>query len=153
MTKKLILISLASLIFSGCASVPMSNKVDSDQAKKFDPPTDGNAGIYLYRDNSFVGGILKKDVWIDNKCIGETAPGIFFYEEVDGDKEHKLSTESEFSPNDLMIYTKSGKNYYIQQYIKIGVFVGGANLEKVDEDEGMEEVSELEMATKGRCSN
>ena len=151
MFRRLIIIALVSSLFAGCASVPMESEAVSAKAKSFSPPTDGNAGLYIYR-SSGVGTTLKKDIWVDNKCIGESAPNVFFYEEVKGNAEHKISTESEFSPNDLLLNTESGKNYFIKQYIKIGVFVGGANLELVDEKEGKEDVSELEMAKKGTCS-
>lgn len=122
-----------------------------DIAKKFDSPSDENAGLYIYRSGSF-GGALKKDVWVDGKCIGETAPNVFFYEEVKGNEEHKVSTESEFSPNDLMINTEGGKNYFVRQYMKMGAFVGGAGLELVGDEEGKKEVAKLEMAKKGSCS-
>ena len=94
------------------------------------------------------GTALKKDIWIDNKCLGESAIKVFFYQDVKGNEEHKLSTESEFSPNVLVINTESGKNYFIRQYIKMGAFVGGANLELVDEEEGKKAVSKLDMAKK-----
>lgn len=147
MYKKLVLIAFASSLFAGCASVPMESAENSNIAKKFNPPSDGNAGLYIYRYGSF-GAALKKDVWVDGNCVGETAPNIFFYEEVLGDQEHKISTESEFSPNDLLVKTESGKNYFIQQYIKMGAFVGGAGVKKVDEKEGQEKVSKLKMAKK-----
>jgi hypothetical protein len=140
------------IVMTGCASVPMETAENNSIAKKFNPPSEGSSGLYIYR-NSFVGQALKKDIWVDGKCIGETAPDIFFYETVDGDTSHKVSTESEFSPNDLLIKVKSGMNYFIRQYIKMGIFVGGAGLELVDEEKGKEEVSELDMATKGTCSN
>ena len=140
------------IVMTGCASVPMETADKNSIAKKFNPPLEGSSGLYIYR-NSFVGKALKKDIWVDGKCIGETAPDIFFYETVDGDTNHKVSTESEFSPNDLLIKVKSGMNYFIPQYIKMGIFVGGAGLELVDEEKGKEEVSELDMATKGTCSN
>ena len=151
MLKKLVFIALVSSFLAGCASVPMESEAVSAKAKSFNPPTDGNAGLYLYR-SSGVGTALKKDIRVDNKCIGESAPNVFFYEEVKGNMEHKISTESEFSPNDLLLKTESGKNYFIKQFIKMGVFVGGANLELVDEGEGKKDVSELEMAIKGTCS-
>lgn len=151
MFRSLIIISLVSALFTGCATVPMESKVVSANAKSFSPPTDGNAGLYIYR-SSGVGAQLKKDIWIDNKCIGESAPNVFFYEKVKGNAEHKISTESEFSPNDLLLKTESGKNYFIKQYIKVGVFIGGAGLELIDEEEGKKDVSELEMAVKGICS-
>ena len=77
---------------------------------------------------------------------------MFFYEEILGGKEHKISTESEFSPNDLIIKTEDGKNYFVSQYIKLGVFVGGAGVELVDENVGKEIVSKLNLAKKGTCS-
>lgn len=115
-------------------------------------PTEGQAGLYLYRSSSVIGVSLKKDIWVDGNCIGETARGIFFYEEVKGDEEHDIATESEFSPNILKLRTESGKNYFIQQYIKPGVFVGGANLKVIDEATGKNEIQKLQLAEKGTCS-
>ena len=147
--------TIASLVFvailSGCASVSMESKERSDAAKKFSQPSAGSAGIYVFRSGSF-GGALKKDLWIDGKCVGESAPNVFFYEEVNGDAEHTLSTESEFSPNDLIVKAVAGINYFVRQYMKMGVFVGGAGLELIGEDEGKKEVSKLELAKKGTCS-
>ena len=120
-------------------------------AKKYEVPSGKNSGLYIYRSGSF-GGALKKDVWVDGECIGETAPNVFFYIEVAGDKEHKVSTESEFSPNDLLVKTESGKNYFVKQYMKMGVFVGGAGVELVDEGKGKSEVQKLKMAKTGNCS-
>ncbi len=151
MYKKLALAVLIISFLSGCASVPLESLEKSDMAKKYNQPSSGTAGLYIYRSGS-LGGALKKDIWVDGKCIGESAPNVFFYDEVQGDVEHTISTESEFSPNDLRITTVSGRNYFIRQYIKLGVFVGGAGLELVNEEEGKEEVSKLKLAVKGICS-
>ncbi len=148
---KLVLILLISTLFTGCASVPMESKELSDQVKQFNLPPADQSGLYIFRYGSF-GGALKKDVWVDGECIGETAPDTFFYVQVKGGKEHTISTESEFSPNDLKIYTDGGENYFIRQFIKFGIFVGGAGLELVDAQEGMDQVSELGLAKKGTCS-
>lgn len=129
----------------------MESKEKSELAKQYNSPSEGKSGLYVYRAGSF-GGALKKDVWLNGKCVGETAPNIFFYEEIEGNTEHKVSTESEFSPNDLLIKTESGKNYFGSQYIKMGVFVGGAGVELVDEKKGKKQVSKLDMAIKGTCS-
>lgn len=147
----LIVLALSVMFFSGCSTVPLEPKEMSESAKAFNAPPEGKAGLYVYRD-SFVGQALKKDIWIDKKCLGETSNGIFFYQSVDGNKEHKLSTESEFSENRLSLETKSGKNYYVKQYIKMGVFVGGAGLEVVEEDEAQKVISKLKMAKKGSCN-
>lgn len=145
------LIVTAALLFSGCASVEMASKEDSAKAKEFNPPSQGNAGVYVYRD-SFVGKALKKDIWIDSKCIGESAPDVFFYTEVEGGKTHNIDTESEFSPNTLEVLLEAGKNYFIRQFIKLGVFVGGAGLEQIPEEQGKKDIAKLEMAKPGNCS-
>lgn len=151
MFKKLFAVSTLSLLFAGCASVPMANKSLSVSAKQFNPPAQEKSGIYIFRD-SILGAALKKDLWVDGKCLGESASRVFFFTEVDGEKEHTIATESEFSPNTVTLFTKGGVNYYIRQYIKIGAFVGGANLEVVDPDVGQEAIKNLEMAEAGTCS-
>jgi len=151
MNKVLYLGVVCFLLLTGCASVEMAPKEESDLAKQFNPPSDGKAGVYVYRSDSHFGGALKKDVWINKKCIGETAKGVFFYHEVDGDKEHTISTESEFSPNDLLVKMKKGALYFFHQYIKFGLFVGGAGIEQKSETDGKKAVSTLSMAKKGKC--
>ncbi|MDF2181595.1 DUF2846 domain-containing protein [Neptuniibacter sp. CAU 1671] len=141
----------AALTLSGCASVDMASSADSAKAKEFNPPSEGNAGVYIYRD-SFVGKALKKDIWVNSNCLGESAPDVFFYTEVEGDKTHRIDTESEFSPNALEVMFEAGKNYFIRQFIKMGVFVGGAGLELMPEEQGKMAVAKLDMAKPGNCS-
>jgi len=152
MKKVLIVPAIAVILLSGCASVPMESIEKSEVAKTFSTPSKGASGIYIFRKDTIVGAALKKDVWIDRKCIGETAKGVFFYHEVEGNKEHTISTESEFSPNDLILKTNSGENYFIQQYVRPGIFVGGAGLDQYDVEKGRVEVSKLTLAKEGYCS-
>lgn len=147
----LLVLGLTIAFFSGCSTVPLEPNEVSQNSKSFKKPPKGNAGLYIFRD-SYFGASLKKDIWIDNKCLGESSSRVFFYKSVKGNKKHKVSTESEFSPNNLIINTKSGKNYFVRQYIKMGLAVGGADLELVDEVEGKDIVSELDMAKNGFCS-
>ena len=151
MSRKTAFSALTVLALVGCASVPMESPEKSTLAKQFNPPPGDKAGVYMYRSGSF-GGALKKDIWLDGKCIGQSAPNVFFYEEVEANVEHKFSTESEFSPNDLLVKTDSGQNYFVRQFIKLGVFVGGAGLELVGEEKGKQDVASLKMAVKGKCS-
>jgi hypothetical protein len=145
------LLIATSFLVTGCASVNMAPKEDSSKAKQFAAPAANNAGLYVYR-NSAIGGALKKDIWVDGKCLGETAPSVFFYTQVEGGKSLKISTESEFSPNDLLLTVDAGKNYFVRQYIKMGVFVGGAGVELIPEQQGMTDVAALELAQSGHCS-
>ncbi|THF63409.1 DUF2846 domain-containing protein [Pseudothauera rhizosphaerae] len=149
---KFTILALVAMLMTGCASVDMASKEASDKAKRFDPPSAGQAGVYLYR-NSFAGKSLKKDLWIDGECVGESAPDVFFYTEVKGGEKHKIETESEFSPNALELMFVAGKNYFIRQFIKMGAFVGGADLEEVSEEQGKADVAKLNMAQSGKCGS
>lgn len=140
-----------ALLLTGCASVNMTSQAESDKAKEFSMPSEGNAGVYVYRD-SFVGKALKKDLWIDGECLGESANGVFFHKEVAGNQKHKIETESEFSPNALEIFMESGKNYFVRQFIKMGVFVGGSDLQQVTEAQGKVHLAKLQLAQSGNCS-
>jgi len=143
---------LVCLGLAGCASVPLESAEASRRAKEFSAPAEGHSGVYVYRTDTIKGSALKKDVWIDGNCIGESAKGVFFYIEVEGDREHTLATESEFSPNLLQVFMEAGKNYFIRQYIKLGVFVGGADLVLVDPERGRSAVETLSLAASGTCS-
>lgn len=148
--KKLVCAMFVVALFTGCASVKMESKEASDKAKQFAVPGAGKAGVYVYRD-SFVGQALKKDVWLDGKCVGESAPDVFFYTEATPGR-HTLSTESEFSPNDLSILVEAGKNYFYRQFIKMGLMVGGADLESMPEEQAKAAIAKLQLATAGTCS-
>ncbi len=84
--------------------------------------------------------------------MGETAPGVFFFADVESDREHVISTESEFPPNHLKLYTQANKKYFVRQHIKMGVFVGGADLEAVDEKNGLEDLEKCKLAIPGKCA-
>lgn len=144
-------VSMAILLMVGCASVPMQDVKTSGQAKAFNAPTNGNAGLYVYRDTA-LGSVLKKDVWVDGKCLGETAPKIFFFKEVAGNQKHVITTESEFGNQDLWIDAKAGENHFVKQVMRPGVFVAGAYLKEMEAEKGMKEISKLSMAQTGKCS-
>jgi len=142
------------LIFTGCASsIKLENEGVTQKVKEFPAPNQGNAGVYVYR-NSYYGKLLPRDIWIDEKCLGSTSEGYaMFYIQVPGNQEHTITTESGlFSTNSLKIFMEAGKNYFIRQYIKFGVFTGGPNLEVVDELEAKEAIKNLPLAVNGLCN-
>jgi hypothetical protein len=141
-TIAVLILTLAGLM--GCASTPMAPKEQDKDSKTFKAPHLNLAGIYIYRNSSF-GAALKKRVSIDGVVIGETAKNTFFHKEITPGA-HTLATESEFGDNVLTLNAEAGKNHYFRQYIKMGAFVGGANIEAVSEEEGQNGVLECEEA-------
>ncbi len=139
-----LLIISSAVLLAGCASVRMASKEEDTALKNFTPPPSDKAGLYIYRD-SFVGQSLTKDVYVDSVLIGETANGVFFYLEISPGM-HTISTESEFGENSVIFQADGGKNYFAEQYLKMGIFVGGAGIEMVDEEVGMNAVLECYLA-------
>lgn len=135
---------LSTVLLSGCASVPME-PADKDQAlKTFPVPPQDQAGLYIFRDSP-LGFALKKTVKIDGQVIGETASKTYFYRLVSPGP-HLLATESEFGDNTAELNAEAGKNHYVRQSIKLGVFVGGAKLKEVSEAEGQKGVLNSKLA-------
>ncbi|WP_415904770.1 DUF2846 domain-containing protein [Neptuniibacter sp. QD48_55] len=153
MNKVVLATVIATASLAGCSSVPMESRAVEMQAKEFNPPSEDTAGIYVFRKDTFVGAALKKDVWIEKECVGQTAKGVFFYKEVPGNERLEISTESEFSPNTLTIEAQNGKLYFVEQFIKMGAFVGGADLQLAHAETGKSEVLRLGMAKGGDCDS
>jgi hypothetical protein len=122
----------------------MGTTTDDQLRKEFSSPSDGKAGLYIYRNSTF-GGALRKSVYVDEQLVGETAPMTYLYKVVTPG-EHKISTESEFGNNDLIVKAEPGVNYFVRQYMKFGVIVGGSNLELIPEEEGKKGVLECKLA-------
>ncbi|MFJ4346803.1 DUF2846 domain-containing protein [Pseudomonas sp. NPDC089401] len=142
---KMLAVATGLAIMTGCASVPMESAEADAALKTFAAPPVDQAGLYIYRD-SFAGKGLKKTVTVDGKAIGETANRVYFYKLISPGA-HKIGTESEFSDNVIDLMAVGGKNYYVRQSIKVGVFVGGAKLTVVPEDVGQAHLQKCTLAT------
>lgn len=152
MFKKLAFLAVISLLVTGCASVPMQSTELTNQAitAAENPTPEGTSNLYVFRDSG-LGSALRKDLWVNGECLGATAPKVFFSHQVPANQSVTVSTQSEFSPNHLTFQAESGKNYFIEQYIRMGVFVGGANLRMIEESEGLRRIKNLGLAQSTAC--
>lgn len=120
-----------SCLLIGCSSIPMETAQRDQELKRFPKPPEGKAALYIYRD-SFGGQALRKTLSIDGEVIGKSANKVFFYQVI-SPGQHRITTESEFGDNELILDASAGINYFIRQYIKMGVFVGGSALELIED--------------------
>ncbi len=139
-----VLIISSMLLLFGCASVKMASKEEEAESKKFTLPSSDKAGLYIFR-NSFLGQLVSREIYIDSIFVGEPVNGVYYYLEVSPGT-HIISTESEFGENSVTLNAEGGKNYFAEQSIKMGVFSGGADIEIVDENVGMKQVLDCELA-------
>lgn len=134
-----LMVAATVIALTGCGSVPMAPKEKDAASKTFHAPSSGRAGIYIYRD-SFVGQGVKRLLSIDGAAVGATVNKVYFHREVTPGQ-HTLSTQSEFSDNEITINVKAGNNYYFRQTMRPGlVNGGGSNIVAVDEEEGKQAV-------------
>jgi len=148
MLKKIITLLLVSyiLLLYGCASVQMASKDEDLKLKNFTLPPSDKSGLYIYR-NSLAGVLVMREIYVDSVFIGVTANQVYFFLELSPGT-HIISTQSEFGENALTFEAEGGKNYFVEQYIKMGIFSGGSNVEMVNEEVGKEQVLKCELAAK-----
>ena len=143
-----VLIVLCALIagaLGGCASVPMASLDADSSAKQFLPPK-GQANIYLYRNETF-GAAVAMTVSLDGKVMGKTGPQTYFlWEVVPGKREIASHTENTAR---ITIDAKEGRNHYVWQEVKMGMWQPGSQLQEVNEEEGRKGVLECKRATAG----
>ena len=140
--KKMLFIALAALVCVGCASVPMADAGLDAEAKKFTPPAD-KAGIYVFRNTSFGGGV-KMPVFVDGNQIGVTAGKTFLYKEVEPGY-HVIVSKAE-NTETLELEAEKGKLYFIWQQVRMGVWKARNTLHLVMESEGKKGVLETKLA-------
>lgn len=141
--KKILIATLIAASLSGCASVPMGDPKQDEALKTFPAPTDHQAGVYIYRNESF-GRAVKMDVAIDGKDIGQTAADTFLYKQVAPGK-HTVTSKAE-NTDSIEIDAKPGMLYYIWQEVKIGLWSARTKLHLVNETEGKEGVQDCDLA-------
>ena len=135
--KYLLVTVVASFMLVGCVSKShLAKKEVSDNAKLFNKPSDEKAGLYIYRESGIVGSLTRKNLYIDDRFIAESSPNMFFYVEVDGDKEYKISTESVLSPNHIFLKAEKNKLYFIRHFTVPGFFPHPAYLKVASEEDG-----------------
>lgn len=141
----LLLVGAAVVAFAGCAAVPMASLDQDAEAKKFSVPA-GQSRIYVYRNES-IGGAIPMTVSLDGRVMGRTAMQTFFVWDVAPGK-HTVTSHAEDVSN-LILETAAGKDYYVWQEVKMGLWFARSLLQQVDEKTGRAGVLECRLAGPG----
>jgi hypothetical protein len=136
----LCVLSLTAIV--GCASVPMGDLAQDAYLKTFTAPAE-NAGLYVYRDETF-GAAIKMLVEINGKLLGTTAAKTFLYTEL-RPGEYTITSHTE-NTETLKLEVKEGSLYYIWQEVKMGIISARSKLHAVDEKKGQEGVLKTKLA-------
>ncbi len=145
MAKLKILISALFCVFflNGCVA-DYASIHDEKFAKTFKIKDPKMSQIYIYRPNHYYGSWVKKRVWVDGKFAADLVAESFFVAVVKPGQ-HIVSTRSEFGNNHITFKTKPGRNYYVMQNIKYGVFTQGSGIRLVSYKKAMKEILNLDL--------
>lgn len=127
----------------GCASVKMASLDEDLKAKSFQPEQ-GKASIYVYRNENF-GAAIPMAVNVNGRAIGQTAAKTYFKLNLLPGLYNFESTAENTSSSALQ--ADSGKNYFIWQEVKMGLWMARTQLSQVDEATGRMGVQESKLAS------
>lgn len=135
-------VALAAGLLAACASVPMASPDADATAKTFVAPTNGEANVYIYRDQT-IGSAIKMPLLLDNASIGDTGPHTYAFRQIQPGN-HTITSKAEKDAT-LQFTAEAGKTYYVWQKVKMGVWAARTDLTLVDESTGQEAVKSCKM--------
>ena len=143
MLKKLMVVCalLLAALASGCASVPMATPERDSTAKSFAVKPD-KANIYVYR-NETMGAAIKMPIVLNGRLVADTGSKTFLLLEVPPGK-HTIVSKTE-TDSTLMINAAAGRNYFIWQEVKMGMFAARSALQQVDDATGKAAIAECKL--------
>ena len=129
------------LLLTGCASVPMAPMDQDTKAKEFSPAPN-KASLYIYRNESF-GAAIPMTVSVNGKALGQTAAQTYFRLNILPGK-YNVESHAENVTN-LSLSAEAGKNYFVWQEVKMGMWMARSLLQQVDENTGRAGVMESKL--------
>lgn len=141
--KKIVLLCVVILVamLTGCASVPMASLDQDSKAKDFTPRSE-KATLFIYRNETF-GAAIPVTVSVNERTIGQTASKTYFRFNINPGR-YKIKAHAE-NVAELSVDAVAGRNYFIWQEMKMGMWTARAKLTQVDDSTGRSGVSESKL--------
>ncbi len=139
--KEILIVSGLTLLFMGCASVPMAPQDIDVAAKRFEPPA-GKANIYVTRTSKIFGDPHALNLLVDGEFRGAIASNTYFLFEVDPGT-HRVEVSNYTSSKVITLHTEAGQNYFLgvgEQTTWSFTDRGFVYIQHLDDEEGREAV-------------
>lgn len=134
-------VAILSLLVVGCASVPMAPADQDAKAKQF-TPVSNKANVYIYRNENF-GRAIPMTVSVNGKVLGQTAAQTYFWLQLNPGQ-YNLESHTE-NVSMLNLSAEPGKDYFVWQEVKMGLWAARSLLQQVDDKTGREGVLESKL--------
>lgn len=130
------------VLLTGCAASGTKYKDMSTSISTIQP---GQGRIYFMRSGSMMGAALQPNILLDNKAVGISKPGGFFYVDV-APGSHDVATSTEVT-NHLTFALDAGETKYVKTSVGFGLVVGHIIPELLNQDEAKEMLPDLSYTT------
>ena len=117
----------------------------SRYAKQFQPRK-GHSNIYLYRSET-LGAAVAMTVSLNGKVMGKTGAQTYFLWEVPPGT-YEIASHTENTAR-ITVNAQEGRNHYVWQEVKMGLWQPRSQLHQVSEEEGRKAVLECKRTTEG----
>lgn len=143
--KKIITLLLTGALFFlvGCAA-PMKASPEKDSVAKSFVPARNKSSLYIFRNENY-GGAVGMPVSINGTEIGETAAKTFF--RLDLEPGYYLVTSTAENTSELALTLTEGRNHFVWQEVRMGIWKARTALSQVDEKTGRDGVLESVLLT------
>ena len=139
----LIVIAIATLTTTGCASTSKASESKNSEALTFEAPAD-RGSVFLYRTGRMVGAAGQLQVRVNSQAAGGTGPGTFFRWDLKPGT-YTLSSSTGESSAVVQIEVKAGELYFVRQDARMGIESGRVTMKEVDDEQGKSEVSNCKL--------
>ena len=136
------------LLLVGCASVPMAPADQDAKAKQF-TTVSNKSNLYIYRNENF-GRAIPMTVSINGKVLGQTAAQTYFWLQLTPGQ-YNLESHTEHV-SALILSAEAGKDYFVWQEVKMGLWAARSQLQQVDEKTGRDGVLESKLINQNLTS-
>jgi hypothetical protein len=134
---------LATMLIVGCAA-PIKAPPEKDTAAKVFTPVKDKATVFIYRNENY-GGAVGMPVKVNGQDIGETGAKTFFRLNLASGM-YVIASEAE-NTAELPLTVVEGKNYFVWQEVRMGIWKARTALRPVDEKSGVDGVMESVLLT------
>jgi hypothetical protein len=138
-----LLLVLTTLLIVGCAA-PIKAPPEKDAAAKVFTPLKDKAAVFIYRNENY-GGAVGMPVKVNGQDIGETGAKTFFRLNLTSGM-YVIASEAE-NTAELPLTVVEGKNYFVWQEVRMGIWKARTALRPVDDKSGMDGVLESVLLT------
>ena len=133
------------LSLAGCAATVDLAAPEEDLAAKRFVPEEGQANIYVTREDQFTGSAVLFQLVVDQHAIGGIAPGTYHLIPVEPGH-HTISVTTAENQSIEEVDVEAGRSYFFEVKPKMGWFAARAEVDPLSEKEGRAAIAENVLA-------